>query len=189
MQRPTLLEGIIVALVISLIISPLGFMLRLWLGGGMGGKAWIVMIAYAYIVYLLMQSPRPVGRTLLAGLSALALLGSLALETRWIVLAAMTLIAGIRACAYSQGLLSAFLHGSLCLCGFGTALWAYWQSGSLLLATWSFFLLQALFVWIPSRLRSPASASQEEVDGEDGFRKAHQAAQQALARLHTRTVA
>lgn len=189
MQRPTLLEGIVVALIISLMISPLGFMLRLWLGGGMGAKAWIVMIAYAYIVYLLIQSPRPAGRTLLAGLSALALLGSLALETRGVVLAAMAVIAGVRACAYSQGLLSACLHGSLCLCGFGTALWAYWQSGSLLLATWSFFLLQALFVWIPSRLRSPASTTQEEVDGGDSFRKAHQAAQQALARLHTQSVA
>ena len=184
MQRPTLFEGIVVALVISLLASPLGYMLRLWMGGAMGGKVWIVVIAYAYIVYLLAQSPKPVGRTLLAGLSALALLGSLALETRWVVLAAMALIAGIRACVYSRSLLAALLHGSLCLFGFGTALWAYWQSGSLILATWSFFLLQALFVCLPSRLRSPAGAPQKEADEEeDGFRKAYQAAQQALARL------
>jgi hypothetical protein len=189
MQRPSVFEGIGVALVISLIASPLGSMVSLWRGGPMGGKLCLVAITYIYIVYLLTQSPKHTGRTLLAVLSALALMGSVLLETRWVVLVAMALIAGIRACAYSRSLLPGLLHGGLCLLGLGAALWAYRHSGSLMLTVWSFFLLQALFVWIPLRLRSPAATTPGEAGEEDGFIKAHQAAQQALARLRARTLA
>ena len=66
MQRPTLLEGILVALFVSLAASPVVFVLSLLLGPVMAGKAVIVVIAYAYIVYLLAQSGRTVGRTTLA---------------------------------------------------------------------------------------------------------------------------
>src|SRR6266511_1791869 len=94
MQRPTLLEGILVALVVSLAASPVVFVLSLLLGPAMAGKAVIVVIAYAYIVYLLAQSGRTDGRTTLAVLSLLALLASVVLEARWtaVVLVAVELL-------------------------------------------------------------------------------------------------
>jgi len=193
MQRPTLLEGILVGLVVSLAASPMVFLLSLLLGTVMAGKAVIVVIAYAYIVYLLAQSGRTAGRTTLAVLSLLALLASLVLEARWttVVLVAVALIWGIRACTYSRSLVAWLLHGGLCLLGLGAALWAYTHSGSIVLAVWSFFLLQALFVCVPPRLAQRPVEEGDVAGGQegDGFVRAHQAAQKALGRLRTRAVA
>jgi hypothetical protein len=193
MQRPTLLEGILVALVVSLAASPVVFLLSLLLGTVMAGKAVIVVIAYAYIVYLLAQSGRTAGRTTLAVLSLLVLLASVVFAARWttVVLVAVALIWGIRACTYSRSLVVWLLHGGLCLLGLGAALWAYTHSGSIVLAVWSFFLLQALFVCVPPRLAQQPVEEGDVAGGQDvdGFVRAHQAAQKALDRLRTRAVA
>jgi hypothetical protein len=167
--------------------------LTLVLGPSMAGKVAIIAMAYAYIVYLLAQSGRTVGRTTLAVLSLLALLASGALAARWttVVLVAVVLIWGIRACTYSRSLVAWLLHGGLCLLGLGAALSAYTHSGSIGLAVWSFFLLQALFVCVPPRL-AQRPAAEEWVTGSqavDDFVQAHQAAQKALGRLRTRAAA
>jgi hypothetical protein len=191
MQRPTLLEGILVALIAGLVASPMVFVLCLVLGVSLAWKAVLVSMAYAYIVYLLAQSGRTAGRITFALLSLLVLLASLVFEVRWstVALIAVALIWGIRTYAYGQSLVAALLHGGLCLLGLGAALWAYAYSGSIALAGWSFFLMQAVFVFVPSRLtwRTPAEgyvAAGQEVDG---FVLAYQAAQQALGRLRAKT--
>ena len=53
MQRPTLLEGIFVALVASLAIGPLIAVLHIGLGAVMAWKGALIVVAYTYIVYLL----------------------------------------------------------------------------------------------------------------------------------------
>lgn len=58
MQRPTVFEGIVVALAISVITSPLGYVASLWSGAPMGGKLCLVSMAYAYMIYLLAKSPK-----------------------------------------------------------------------------------------------------------------------------------
>jgi hypothetical protein len=155
----------------------------------MAGKAAIVVMAYAYIVYLLAKRGRTAGRTTLAVLSLLALLASLAFGARWstVVLVAVALIWGIRACTYSRSLVAGLFHGGLCLLGLGAALWAYTHSGSIILAVWSFFLLQALFVCVPPRLAQQPAAEGSVAGGQevDGFVRAYQAAQQALGRLRS----
>ena len=61
-------------------------------------------------------------------------------------------------------------------------------SGSLVLATWSFFLVQATFVLIPAQfMRRPATPLGATLAGApDGFGRAYHAAEQALERLTTR---
>src|SRR5262245_16633924 len=193
MQRPTVLEGILVALVVSLVASPVIFLLSLLLGPVMAGKAVIIVIAYTYIIYLLVKSGRTAGRTTLAVLSLLVLLASLVFEARLttVVLVAVALIGGIRGCTYSRSLVAWLLHGGLCLLGLGAALWAYTHSGSLVLAVWSFFLLQALFVCVPPRINQQPVEEGGIAGGQevDSFVRAHQAAQKALGRLRTKVVA
>lgn len=148
MQRPTLFAGILVALIAGMVVGPVVFALSLMLGASMAWKTAIVVMAYAYIVYLLAESSRTAGRTTLAVLSLLVLLASLVYAVQWslVALIAMALMGGIRAYAYSQSLVAALLHGGICLLGLGAALWAYAHSGSIALASWSFFLMQAAFV-------------------------------------------
>ncbi len=187
MQRPTLLEGICVALVASLTIGPLIAVLHLGFSAVMAWKGALVVVAYTYIVYLLARRGKMPGRTVLALLSLLICLACLVLEVRWptLALVAMALVAGIRAYAYSQSLVPGLLHAGLCLLGLGAALWTYAHSSSLALASWSFFLVQAIFALLPTRLgqqphqESHAPGSQEV----DDFVVAHQAAQKALSRL------
>ena len=65
-QRPSLLEGIGIALLASLVISPLLTVLRLGFGAIMAWKATLAMMACAYIVYLLARRGSMAGRTILA---------------------------------------------------------------------------------------------------------------------------
>jgi hypothetical protein len=186
MQRPTVLEGILVALAASLLSSPLIFVLRLVLGAVLAWKVALVVLAYGYIVYLLARCGRSAGRITLALLSLLVFVASLLLELRWpsLVLVAVGLIWGVRACVYSRSLVPALLHGGLCLLGLGAALWAYAHSGSLALASWSFFLLQAAGVFVPLRL-AQQTPEIERAAGEqpvDSFILAYQAAQKAFSR-------
>jgi hypothetical protein len=94
----------------------------------------------------------------------------------------------MRSFAYSRSLASAVLQGGVCILGCGVALIAYKHNGSLALATWSFFLVQAAFVLIPTRYlcrpATPTGATQAGTP--DGFAQAYHVAEQALERLATR---
>lgn len=187
MQRPTLLEGIFVALVAGLGVGPLLAVLRLGLGAAMAWKGALVIVAYSYIVYLLTRRGKMPGRTILATCSLLICLACLVLELRWptLALVALALVWGIRAYAYSHSLVPALLHGGLCLLGLGAALWTYAHSSSLALASWSFFLMQATFTFLPTRLGQRPQQEQHALGSQemDDFVVAHQAAQKALSRL------
>ena len=190
MQRPTLLEGVLVALVLSLLLGPSVLLLQSLVGSLLAWKAVVVLIASTYIGYLLAQSGRRTGRVTL-GLGALAVLLAallLSVQMTTLLLVALTLIWGIRSFAYSRSLLAAALQGGVCLLGWGAARLVLAHSGHLALALWSFFLVQAAFVLIPTRLtRRPAVQRDKAMAGlPDGFMPAYQAAEQALGRLRTR---
>jgi len=190
MQRPTLLEGVLVALVLSLLVGPIVVLLHSLVGSLLAWKAVVVVMVYTYICYLLVQSSRKSGRVTLGLLAFAVLLAGVTLDLRLtsLLLLCAALIWGIRAFAYSRSLVSAVLQGGLCVLGCGAALMVYGRSGSYALAIWSFFLVQAAFVLIPARLtRRPAVDISEELRGSlNHFGRAHHAAEQALNRLATR---
>ena len=57
---------------------------------------------------------------------------------------------------------------------------------SMFLTLWSFFLVQALFVFIPGA-RAAVAPGSADIDPEDAFAQAHRSAESALRRLATRT--
>jgi hypothetical protein len=190
MHRPTLLEGVLVAFVLSLSVSPLVGLVQLAIGSLLAWKMVVMVMAYTYICYLLARSGRRSGRVTLGLLALTVLLVSLVFHLRFptILLLCVTLIWGIRCFAYSRSLVSAALHGGVCALGCGAALIVYAHSGSLALATWSFFLVQAAFVLIPAQcMRRPGTLVGTTLGGTpDGFGRAYHAAEQALERLPTR---
>jgi len=189
MKHPTLLEGVLVALVLSLLVSPSVVLLRSLVGSLLAWKAGIVAMTYTYICYLLVQRGRTSGRITLGLLALTVLLAGVALDLRLpnLLLLSVALIWGVRSCAYSRSLVSAGLQGVVCGLGCGAAFMVYGHSGSFALAIWGFFLVQAAFVFIPARLtRRSATDLDEELGGApDSFGRAHHAAEQALARLTT----
>jgi hypothetical protein len=189
MHRPTLLEGVLVALVLSLSVSPLVVFLQLAIGSLLAWKIGIMVLAYTYMCYLLTRSRRRSGRVTLGLLALTVLLASFVLNLRFptILLLCVTLMWAVRSFAYSRSLVSAVLQGGVCVLGCGAALIVYGHRGSLALAIWSFFLVQAAFVLIPAQFirRSATPGGTTLGDASDGFRLAYHAAKQALERLTT----
>lgn len=189
MHRPTLLEGVLVALVLSLSVSPLIALVQLAVGSLLAWKLGVIAMAYTYICYLLRRSRRS-GRLTLGLLALTVLLAGLVFNLRFpaILLLCVTLIWGMRSFAYSRSLVSTVLQGIVSGLGCGAALMMYGHSGSLALAIWSFFLVQAAFVLIPAQgIRRPAvSLGLTPGSPPDGFGRAYHAAEQALERLTTR---
>ena len=190
MYRPTLLEGVLVALVLSLSVSPLVVLVQLAVGSLLAWKMGVMAVTYTYICYLLMRCERKSGRVTLGLLALTVLLAGLVCNLRFTTILPLyvTLICGMRSFAYSRSLVSTVLQGGVCGLGCGAALMMYGHSGSLALAIWSFFLIQAAFVLIPAQgIRWPAMPLGATPGGTpDGFGRAYHAAEQALERLTTR---
>lgn len=191
MKRPSLLEGILVALVCSLVVSPLAVVLQILYGSMLAWKAVIVVLTCLYVGYLLVQSDKRQGRITLGLLAPALLLGGLlcGLQTSTLLILSIGLIWCIRSFAYSRSLLSVLLQGVVCALGCGAMFTVYSSSRSPGLALWSFLLVQATFVWIPAQLsrRSTATPSAAPGSPADGFTRAYQAAEHALRRLEART--
>ena len=189
MHRPTLLEGILVALALSLSVSPLVVFVQLAVGSPLAWKIGVMVLAYTYVCYLLTRSGRRSGRVTLGLLALTILLTSLVCNLRFptLLLLCVMLIWAVRSFAYSRSLVSAVLQGGVCVLGCGVALIVYGHSRSLALAIWSFFLVQAAFVFIPAQfIRRSATPSGTTLGGApDGFGLAYHAAEQALERLAT----
>lgn len=190
MKHPTLLEGVLVALVLSLLAGPSVALLHSLVGSLFAWKAIVGVMAYTYMCYLLVRRGRTSGRVTLGLLALTLLLAGVALDLRLpsMLLLGLALIWGIRSFAYSRSLVSAALQGVVGVLGGGAALLVYGHSGSVAWTIWSFFLVQAAFVLIPARLtRRPAADIGETRGGSpDGFGRAYRVAEQALARLTIR---
>ena len=185
MKQPTFFEGVSVALVASIAATVLFTALGSILPVEAVIKLLIALFSLGYISYLLSRSRERLGRvTLIAGWSAAA--AAIWLFTPSLALYGLThllLMWLVRALYHYNSLLSALADLGLNAVAVAAATWAAYQTESLFITTWCFFLTQALFVYIPPRLfrkeRSPAAS----IVNEDHFQQAHRAAEAALQKL------
>jgi len=185
MKQPTFFEGVAVAVAASLLGStlysvfssafPAGAVLRLLIAG----------IGLAYVLYLLSRSRERVGRvTVVAG-------WTLVTGVTWFiepplllfVLVQLGLIWLIRSLYFYSSVLSALADLGLNGLSLASAVWAAGQTGSVLLSLWCFFLVQALFVAIPTRLSRGNRKTPAGPEKEDRFQRAHRAAETAVRKL------
>ena len=191
MGKISLWHAILVACLLSAVSVPLMRGLQ-WLGGS--SAVFIVVLALAYLAYLLASSPSRRGRLVLGLGSAVILLGACVVSPVSVVVGtfAVSLIWLVRSVLFYHGILPALWDGGLCtlsaVCALGTAVTTH----RLWLTVWVFFLLQALFIYIPQRFarvsygqgrgrRQAASRRQE-----DAFARAHRAAEAALQAMAQR---
>ncbi len=185
MKQPTFLEGVAVALAVSLAggvsyaaldaVFPGVPVLRLLIAG----------IGLAYVVYLLSRSPERVGRVT-AGAAWLLVAGSA------LVHAPAPAALPVRAPGHPLAdPLAVLLFQRCCLrcadlglngLGLSSAIWALTRTGSVLLGIWCFFLVQALFVVIPKSIRRKPGAGQAGHE-EDRFQHAYRSAETAVRKL------
>jgi hypothetical protein len=181
MNRPSFLEGTALALVAALLAAVVAGALPAVFGQTWASRALIAGLGLGYVLYLLHRSPRRVGRiATLVGWLAIAVAG-------WLLLGALvpylTLHLGmvwlVRSLYHQPGPLAAGLDLGLNLLASMSAVWALLHTGSVFLGVWTFFLVQALFVAIPSVIGEGGSAPPSP----DRFGEARRNAEQALRRL------
>ncbi len=188
MGKVTLLHGILVACLLSAFSVPLGLGLQ-WLGIGVAAGL-IATLGLGYIAFLLAVSPSRRGRVILGIGSAMILLSTFVLSPTPVVVGLLTVgtIWLVRSVLYYSGLLPALGDGVLCgvsvVCALGTAL----STQNLWLTVWVFFLLQALFVYMPQRFaRSSHDQSRRaSSSADDAFARAHRSAEHALQAMAQR---
>jgi len=187
MKRPTFFHGVIVAAVLGFFASAVVATLTPFVGLGAVLRLVIPALALAYLLYLFSRSTERLGRV--TALSAWAILAAV---TWWVApplpLYLLTHVAAIwllRSLYFYSGLVPALMDLGISTLSVSATVWAITRSGSVFLATWCFFLVQALFVAIPPALAKKRAEQPGTPAESERFEAARRQADQALRQLFT----
>jgi hypothetical protein len=185
MKMPALLDGVTVAAVISLGAAAASLLLGGFIVYGLLFELLLYAATLTYLLYLLKRSGARVGRVVaIAGWAAASL-------ACWIfdvgLLQQVLIQAGIvwlvRSLYFHGSLFSALLDFGLVSAGLAAASWALLNTGSLGAALWSFFLVQALFCWLPQLARTQQADATGASTESSSFQSAHRVAADAVRKL------
>lgn len=183
MNRPTFFAGVAVALALAVGASIVATTMAPLFGSGLTARLLVPALSLAYLLWLLARSDTRAGQVTALALWALgaAVLSWFAPPLPAYLCAHAGAIWFLRSLYAYSGVLPAL--ADLALTGFSllAAVWALSHTGSLFMATWCFFLLQALWVLIPLTLHEPPAAN----DLDSRFERARQSAEAALRQLIT----
>ncbi|MGH8167455.1 MAG: hypothetical protein ACREQ1_09455, partial [Woeseiaceae bacterium] len=146
----------------------------------------IPAMGLAYLICLLRLSDGSTGRitTLTAWCAISVAMWFLAPPFPVYVLMHSGMLWLVRSLYFHSGVLPALLDLGLSALSVSAATWAVSRSGSVFLASWCFFLVQALFVFIPRRVPAPGPGDGLAND-DDAFERARRRADAALKQLVT----
>ena len=186
MKRPSFIQGVIVAAVLGFFASAVVATLTPFVGLGAVIRLVIPALGLAYLLYLFSRSSERLGR-----ITTLALWSVVAAVTWWfappiplylfIHVGAVWLV---RSLYFYSGLVPALMDLGISTLSVSATVWAITRSGSVFLATWCFFLVQALFVAIPPSMNRDKARAERPADN-DNFDHARRQADKALRQLFT----
>ena len=187
MKRPGFLHGVIVAAVFGFFASTIVATLTPFVGFGSVVRLIIPALGLAYLLYLMSRSKERLGRV-----TTLSLWSALAIATWWVappfplyLLIHVAAIWLIRSLYFYSGVIPALMDLGLNALSISAAVWAITRSGSVFLATWCFFLVQALFVAIPPTINGKAKPELNTALDSENFERARRQADAALRQLFT----
>ncbi len=185
MKRVGFFEGVVVALAASLIGGMLYAVLTAVFAADWVLRALIAGLIFAYIVYLLGRSRERVGRITTVVVWFAVAAGAALLHPPLLVYVSIHLGAVwlIRSLYFYASVLSALVDLGLNALALAAAIWAVAQSGSVFLAIWCFFLVQALFALIPPGVRGQSQNAAKNADTGERFQSAYRAAEAALQKI------
>ena len=97
----------------------------------------------------------------------------------------MTAIWLVRSLYFYSGVLPALMDLGLSALSISASVWAITRSGSVFLAIWTFFLVQALFVTIPPTVQGKSKPERNSAAENENFTRARRQADAALRQLFT----
>ena len=183
MKKPGIIDGLILAAVIALAAGAANLLFGGMLGYGLMFNLVLLAATLTYLLFLLRRSGTRVGRVVL--LSAWILTGlacwffGLALFEQVLIHAGFIWLT--RSLYYHDSLLSAALDFGLVSAGLAAGAWAMINTGSSAAALWCFFLIQALFCWIPELARK--QADEKLPSARASFQSAQRVADDAVRKL------
>ena len=187
MKRPSFFHGVIVAAVLGFFASAVVAMLTPFVGLGAVVRLVIPALGLAYLLYLFSRSEERVGRV-----TTLSVWSALAAVTWWVspplplyLLVHVGAVWLVRSLYFYSGLVPALMDLGISALSVSATVWAITRSGSVFLATWCFFLVQALFVAIPPAVRRKATSEQNRPAASENFERAKRQADTALRQLFT----
>ena len=187
MRRPTFFHGVLVAAALAFGASVVIGALTPFVGVGSVIRLVIPAVSLAYILYLLRSSTERVGR-----ITTLTLWSALAVTVWWIgpplpfyVLVHVGAVWLVRSLYFYSGVFPALMDLGLSSVSVMAFTWAISRTGSVFLAAWSFFLVQALFVVIPAGIGRKERAEKSPALDNESFERARRQADQALQQLFT----
>lgn len=185
MKRPGFFRGVIAAAVLAIGASAFVAAFIPFLGTVTVARLVIPGLAFAYLLYLLPMSGERVGRVTTFSLWSLMAIGAWLFvpSFSFYVLIHVGALWLIRSLYFYSGivpsLMDIVLSGGAAIVALGTM----HRTGSVFLATWAFFLLQALFVTIPASLRKKTVPVSPPERRDDGFERSRRQAEAALKQL------
>ncbi len=187
MKRPSFFQGVVVAAILGFFASAVVATLTPFIGLGAVVRIVIPALALAYLLYLFSRSKERTGRV-----TTLSLWTVLAVVTWWMapplplyMLIHVGAVWLVRSLYFYSGILPALMDLGLSTLSISATVWAITRSGSVFLATWCFFLVQALFVAIPPAMQRKRTAPQEKTLDSTTFEQARRQADRALRQLFT----
>ena len=185
MSKPSFWRSVLLALAISVVGAVLHSVLAGVFGRALSLRLVVLVVALIYVLSLLYQSPLRSGRVV-AVIAWLALSGLLlgfnpALSV-WLILQTgfVWLLRGLQG---YDSLISAGIDALLCAFALSAAVATAMHSQSLWLTLWTYFLVQALHVFVPRRM---AAADPVRPVPANDFDSAFRNAEMALRRLSAR---
>ena len=190
-QAPGFLEGVAVALVLTVFGGALHVSLRLLIlpvvaHGFAPADArlmTIIAISLCYLLYLLWRSRETAGRISIAVLWACASLPVLLLAPDWTLPVQLALLWFTRALFLQRGFSAALADLVLVVVGLGAGLWAIAATGNLAAAIWTFLLVQAPFAVVGNFMPAADGPENRNPIDDDRFERAERSAQSSLHRL------
>lgn len=184
MKRPGFFEGVLVAVVVSVAASAIFTSFR-WLVGSGEMELIITAISFGYLLYLLARSSEKTGRIVVSmtWFVFAALLYFLSPSLVVFVLVHVAVLWLVRSLYFYSSVLSALTDLALNIVSLVVGVWAAVHTNSLFLCIWCFFLLQALFVFIPARFDGQVRKRTFTEEHENTFEHAHRTAELALRKL------
>ena len=181
-RMPSLGAGLGAALVLSACGAALLAAMTPLFGLATALRAVIALLGLAYVLYAVGRSGERVGRITTIVLWIVIASGAwlAGLPLAGYVLVHLGLVWLVRSLYYYSGLLPALADLGVIALGAAFAFWAAQRSESSWLVLWCFFLVQAFHALIPPTL-ARGSAAPDAAD--DGFARAHRAAEAAVRRL------
>jgi len=185
MKSPGIIDGLIVAFVISLGAGAFNLLLGGFIGYGNAFNLVLLAAALTYLLYLFKRSTARVGRVVWLAAWATLSLACWFFEAPLFeqVLIQAGFIWLTRSLYFHGTLFAAALDFGLMSAGLAAGAWAMVNTGSLAAALWSFFLIQSLFCWIPDLGRKQGAEIYRGQPDHSAFQSAHRVALDAVRKL------